>query len=356
MTRMEASEIATGAPSLPPDDLVHVVTHAEGSLAALRGARVFLTGGTGFFGRWLVESFAFANDALGLGARACILTRDPAAARRAMPWIAVRRDIRFVEGDVREFGDPEFQATHVIHGATAASAALNDQQPETMLNTIVDGTRRTMAYARRCGAARVLLLSSGAVYGVQPPTLEHVDETFTGGPDPLDPRQAYAEGKRVAELIATLAARDGGFDLSVARGFAFVGPGLPLDAHFAIGNFIRDALAGGPIRVNGDGSPYRSYQHAADLAVWLWTILARGERNRVYNVGSERAVSISELAAIVAELAPRPCAVMRSLEPDRNSLPSRYVPCTQRAQHELGLSERIALTDAIERTMRWHLR
>jgi dTDP-glucose 4,6-dehydratase len=233
---------------------------------------------------------------------------------------------------------------------------LNDEKPREMLDTIVDGTRHTMAYALRCGAPRVVVVSSGAVYGVQPPTLDCVDETFTGGPDPLDPRQAYAEGKRVAELIARLAARDGPFELSIARAFAFVGPGLPLDAHFAIGNFIRDALAGGPIHVAGDGTPYRSYQHVADLAVWLWTILAFGGPNRAYNVGSERAVSISELASLVAELAPRPCSVLRAREPDRSRPSPRYVPCTRRAQHELGLSERIALTDAIERTMRWHLR
>jgi dTDP-glucose 4,6-dehydratase len=224
-----------------------------------------------------------------------------------------------------------------------------------MLDTIVNGTRRTMNFAAERGAKRVLHLSSGAVYGVQPPTLECVSEEFAGAPDPLDPLQAYAEGKRASELIAAIVAREAGFDLSVARCFAFVGPGLPLHAHFAIGNFIRDALEGGPIRVNGDGTPFRSYQHPADLMIWLWTMLVRAPKDRAYNVGSERAISIYDLARLIADLAPHRCEVVRAITPDPACPAPRYVPCTRRAERELGLVERIPLIDAIERTLRWHI-
>lgn len=345
---------AATPPSLPASDLDHVLRHTEGVWSDLRGARVFITGGTGFFGRWLAESFVAANRALQLGAEAIVLTRDPDAAARRMPDAAADRSVRFVRGDVRDFAFPHDRATHVIHGATTASAALNAERPSEMFSTIVDGTRRTMDYASDCGARRVLLLSSGAVYGVQPPALEHVDEDYAGGPNPLDPGQAYAEGKRAAELAATLAARSAGFELSVARCFAFVGPGLPLDAHFAIGNFIRDAMRGGPIRLTGDGTPYRSYQYPADLMIWLWTLLVRGPAGRAYNVGSDHAVQLYDLAHLIADLAPTRCEVVRALEPDLSRPAARYVPCTRRAERELGLTERITLPDAIERTMRWH--
>ena len=207
-----------------------------------------------------------------------------------------------------------------------------------------------------CGAQKFLLTSSGAVYGRQPSTLTHVAESFTGGPDPLDPLQAYAEGKRAAELIGAVYARDRGLEVVTARAFAFVGPYLPLDAHFAVGNFMRDALAGDTIRVGGDGTPYRSYLHAADLAVWLWTLLARGESGRAYNVGSEEAVTIRELADAVAQAARsvgRSPIVSIAREADPSATPARYVPSTRRAREELGLRAHITLDDALTRTLGW---
>ena len=196
---------------------------------------------------------------------------------------------------------------------------------------------------------RLLFVSSGAVYGRQPPELSHVGEEYLGAPDPCAPGSAYGEGKRAAELLCSLAARETGMEAVLARCFAFSGPYLPLDAHFAIGNFVRDALEGGPIRVAGDGSPIRSYLYGADLAVWLWTMLAQGKGGHPYNVGSERTVSIAELAQTVA----RVLGVAKGVEiagrtvPGR--LPERYVPSTRRAREELGLSETFELEHAILR-------
>ena len=191
--------------------------------------------------------------------------------------------------------------------------------------------------------------------GRQPAGLSHVPEDYAGGPDPTDPRSAYGEGKRLAELLCTLFTRDGP-ECKIARCFAFVGPHLPLDLHFAIGNFVRDALAGGPIRVNGDGTPYRSYLYAADLAAWLWTVLFRGAPARPYNVGSDAALDIATVAAAVAaEFHPRPeVVVAKPRTPGR--LAERYVPDVQRVTSELGLRAWVSLPEAIRRTIRWHTR
>ena len=149
-----------------------------------------------------------------------------------------------------------------------------------MLSTILAGTERTLQFAAQCDARKFLLTSSGAVYGRQPPELTHVPESYDGAPDPLNPASVYAEGKRAAELMCAVyqkAAEANGmeFEAKIARCWAFCGPHLPLDAHFAIGNFIGDVLAGRPISIAGDGTPRRSYLYAAELAAWLWTVLFR---------------------------------------------------------------------------------
>jgi dTDP-glucose 4,6-dehydratase len=338
---------------LPPEDLGHVLTHTRELWEELRGQRLFITGGTGFFGMWLLESFAHANDALKLNASAVVLTRDPVVFARKAPHLTVRPDLEFIQGDIRNFAFPTGQFTHVIHAATEASAKLNTEAPQEMLDTIIAGTRRVLDFAAQCGARKLLLTSSGAVYGRQPPELTHVPESYSGAPDPLLSGSAYGEGKRVAEHLCAVHAARHGYEVKIARCFAFIGPHLPLDAHFAIGNFIRDGLAGGPIRVNGDGSPFRSYLYVADLAVWLWTILFRGANARAYNVGSEEALNIRQIAELVAAQFQPPVPVQVSRTPEPEKTDEHYVPSTQRAQRELGLTQEIEPCSAILKTLRW---
>jgi dTDP-glucose 4,6-dehydratase len=340
---------------MPPEgDLAEILERCADDFAALRGARVFVTGGTGFVGSWLLASFARANARLALRARAVVLARDPAAFAAALPGVAHDPAIAFVRGDVRDphLADGAFDA--VIHAATPASAHLNAATPRLMLETIVDGTRHALDLASRSGAIPFLLTSSGAVYGRQPPELALVDETYAGAPDPLDPHNAYHEGKRVAEMQTAIAARTAGVRATVARLFAFAGPYLPLDRHFAIGNFVRDALAGRTIEILGDGTPVRTYLYAADMTAWLWRILVRGEPARAYNVGSEIPVDIRGAAEAVARAAGAPGAVVVRGTPRPGALPERYAPATARARTELGLEEWTPFDEGLRRTLAWH--
>jgi dTDP-glucose 4,6-dehydratase len=333
-------------------DLAHVLDLTAGLWEDFRGARLFLTGGTGFFGRWLLETFAAANDRWQLDAEAVVLSRNSYAFRQKVPALAARSDICFIAGDVRCFDFPEGRFSHVIHAATEASVALNDQQPLLMWETIVEGTRRVLDFACTRGACKILLTSSGAVYGTQPADITHITEDDRGAPDSTDHRSAYGEGKRAAELLCTLYARRFGLEPKIARCFAFVGPHLPLDIQYAVGNFIRDGLEGGPIRVNGDGTPWRSYLYAADLAVWLWTILFKAPPCLPYNVGSDHALTISEVARAVAEVFPG-SDVMVAKQPTPGKPAQRYVPSVQRAKKDLGLSVQIDFRDALRRTVAW---
>ena len=341
-------------PSLIADDLDDIAWLTDSLWDELRGNRIFLTGGTGFFGCWLLESFLWANERFGLKSRAVVLTRHPERLREQAPHLDSHPAIALHLGDVRDFEFPAGSFTHVIHAATEASAALNSTAPHTMLDTNLRGTSRCLDFAAACGARKFLLTSSGAVYGAQPSEVTHLPETFTGGPDPLSCDSAYAEGKRIAELQCAMAARSGRLETKIARCFAFVGPYMKFDTHFAIGNFIRDQVEGQSIIIQGDGTAVRSYLYASDLMVWLWTILFRGQTCRAYNVGSERAVSMAELAAAVAQAASPHVKVEVRGKPT-GLPPQRYVPSTERARQELGLHERVSLHAAISKTRSWRL-
>jgi dTDP-glucose 4,6-dehydratase len=331
-------------------DLDHVLAHTPGVWDELRGARLFITGGTGFFGCWLLETFAWACDTLQLDATATVLTRSPEAFRAKAPHLADHASIHLHRGDVQWYEYPAGKFTHAIHAATESSAVLNREKPLTMLDTIVEGTRRTLDFAVSSGVKRLLLISSGAVYGTQPAGLSHISEDYCGGPDVTDPFWVYGEGKRVSELLAAVYARQYGLECPIVRPFAFTGPYLPLDTHFAIGNFIQNCLNGDPIEIRGDGTPYRSYLYAADLAIWLWTVLVRGKSGRAYNVGSENEITIGDLAACVASALESRSKVQIAERPKAGVSAARYVPSTRRASDELGLRQTITLDEAIRRT------
>jgi dTDP-glucose 4,6-dehydratase len=284
-----------------------------------------------------------------------VLTRDPQAFARKAPHLAARANLEFIQGDIRDFVFPPGEFAYLVHAATEASAKLNEEAPHEMLDAIIGGTRRVLDFAASCGVKKLLLTSSGAVYGKQPPELTHIPEDYNGAPDPLLPGSAYGEGKRVSEHMCAVHARRHGYEVKIARCFAFVGPHLPLDAHFAIGNFIRDALAGGPIRINGDGTPLRSYLYASDLAIWLWTILFSGKSHRPYNVGSAEDISIGQLGRVVTDSVNSGACVFVAQNPDHTRPPARYCPAIERVASELGLRVRVPLSDAIRRTSAWHL-
>jgi len=335
-------------------DLEEIASNTDGLWAELRGQNLFITGGTGFFGCWLVESFCFINRLLALEAHATILTRNPGAFSRKCPHLASDAAITLQHGDVRDFEFPTGEYRYIIHAATEASAKQASDSPLEMFSTIVAGTEHTLEFAATHGTKKFLLTSSGAVYGKQPADITHVPETYRGAPDPLDAASAYAEGKRTAELLCAVYGAKSAIECKIARCWAFCGPYLPLDQHFAIGNFIADVLAGRPIQIQGDGTPRRSYLYAADLAIWLWTMLFRAPALVPINVGSSQDVSILKLAETIARTLSPQTQIRIAKPATPGAVPMRYVPLIDRALELLRLRQTIDLEECIRRTAEWH--
>ena len=337
-------------------DLDHVLAHTEELWAPTRGERFFLTGGTGFVGTWLTESLLWANRRLSLGISAVLLTRHPDAFRQRSPHLAGDPAVTLWAGDGATFPYPDGAFPLVVHAATERYFPPDAEHPASTLDLDLAATRRVLELARTRGARRLLFTSSGAVYGKQPPTLAHIPEDYPGAPLSTDTSSAYGQGKRISEFLSGAWSEVYGFDAVIARLFAFIGPMLPLDAGYAAGNFLRDALAGGPIHIAGDGTPYRSYLYAADLAIWLWTILFRGATGTAYNVGSAEQISIADLARAIAREAAPGAEIRLARQPVPGAPAARYVPDVGRAGRELGLRSWISLQEAIRRTHQWHVR
>ena len=295
--------------------------------------RLFITGGTGFFGKSMLDYRLRHPEWPWAKAEWVVLSRSPEQFKSANAALATQPGISFVVGDVRDFAFPGGYFDAIIHAATSAVTTMSDDE---MASVILDGTKHVAEFAKVAGCRKVLFTSSGAVYG--PRTAPASEE------DDCRPFTADGKGKLEAEKILI----ESGLEAKIARCFAFVGPHLNRGIHFAIGNFIQNCLDGNSIVINGDGTPLRSYLYADDLVEWLFAILERGENGRPYNVGSDCAVSIRELAEIVRNALGSKSEIIVKGTPKADEKPSVYVPSIERACSELGLEVKVSLEDAIK--------
>ncbi len=341
---------------LPEADLDAAIVLSEDCLRSLHGARLFLTGCTGFVGVWILDTVLRARHRLGLDIDLTVLSRNPDLFLSRFPWFVNTARLRFVRGDVSAFAHPEGDFSHVVHGATtAAHETFGGAHPMCKFDTVADGTRRVLEFCREKGVQDMLFISSGAVYGKRPAEAGLIHEADLIAPDALDADSALGEAKRVAELFCAIQSTTMDLRVRIARCFSFVGPLLPLDIHYAIGNFLADAIGGRAITLKGDGRPTRSYLYASDLVAWLITILVNGTPLRAYNVGSEDGRTLLEIASIVGRLTGLP--VLRPPSPaagPATSAGDQYVPATIRARKELELRQTVSLEDGVRKTLAYY--
>jgi dTDP-glucose 4,6-dehydratase len=323
-------------------------------LDALRGHHVFISGGTGFLGTWLLELIKTLNESHGFGLRATVFSRQARAYAARWPHLGQLEGVRFEDGDIRYFSELPRDVRYIIHAAALTDRRLLASQPSAVAETNSVGTQRLLRAANLLeDVQKFVLLSSGLVYGAQPWDLARVDEAFAGPMRCNDVNAVYAESKRFAEVVGQSAISESKLPVVTLRPFAFVGPYQSLQLPWAVTDFIRDSFTGGPIRIMGDGSTVRSLMYASDYAFWVLAALANGRPRETYNVGSPEPVDLGSLAKLITQsFTPVPDIRTRLGQTghDRN----RLVPDVSRAQRDLGVEVTVPLVEAIQRTITWN--
>lgn len=335
-------------PPLPRLDLEHALSVADDDVRALRGAHLLITGAAGTVGSWLVESAMYANARLALSLTITAVERSSGSFVARHPHLAAASGLRIVTGDVRTVTLPD-APTHVVHTASAVSAQEHLADPDDVIDIIERGTERVLSLAAEARVARFLHVSSGSVYDRVNGSRTPIAETQATLAEAATSAQRFGAAKRRAEANVERAA----IPATIARLFTLVGPRIPLNGQFALGQFFADALAGRAVRVSSDGTPVRTYLHMADLMVWCWATLVRGGAGRAYNVGASEPHTIGAVAEAVASLPQPRCAVTIATAPQPDAKPDWYVPDTARARAELACDTRIGFDDALARTWSW---
>ena len=335
------------------EDLEAISQWSETDLRLIVDFPTIITGGSGFIGTWLTLSWVHAHKTFGGSGRLLVTSRNSAYNKHLIDSIHQSAPVTYCDSDIRELAvPPEFQNSFLVHAATPASDELNRSNPDLMLSIIVDGQKQLLRESTRINVKRFLFLSSGAVYGPQPLDLPNVSEEMFNVLGNSISNSAYSEGKRLSEELGNKAAIDTGLQFVTARLFAFLAPYLPMDSHFAAGNFLSQATGSSKITIRSGGGSQRTYQYASDMVSWLWTLLVRGEIGEAYNVGSDQEISILGLAQTIQhQVLPR--VELEVLGVDTPDTVSRYVPSIDKISTQFGLTNQVSLDLAIRKTESW---
>ena len=305
----------------------------------------FVTGGSGLFGSWILSFFDWCVRRKYSEPELTILSRQNLSSSSSR--------IKYICGDIENFQNHGGKSTYTLHmAAPSASETFRSMDELNKFYVLAKGTENLLNYARLNTEKRTLVLSSGALYGGFDETrVSHISESERQAPAYAESLQALSIGKRVSEFLTKEFCDRGHVDASVARCFSFIGPGLPTNLHYAVGNFVAQAVKGEDIVINGSGKPIRSFMYLGDMVFWIMTILLRGKSGEDYNVGSREGISISSLAnEIVTVLGAKSKVVVLGKSDQTSGNPPNYyyVPDTFKAERELSLFCRASLRESIK--------
>jgi UDP-glucuronate decarboxylase len=321
------------------EDIQLILDRLDQDINAFNNKTILITGGTGFFGRWLLEVLCTLITTKKFQMKIFVLSRNPKRFLQEHSSFPFAKFITFIEGDVSSFKLPKFKLDYLIHMATtAAHETFSGEDQLSKLELLYSGTKNTLQNATANGVEKVLFTSSGVAYG--PSNGVYLSEEMLQAPITTLTSSALGEGKRLAEFLVAYYAEQANYQYSIARCFSFAGQYLPLDLHYAIGNFVLNGLNRRSILVRGTGKDMRSYLYIGDAMVWLLKLLIKPD-NEIYNVGSNKTLSIAELADKVRERFDSSLQVEivgSSLSKD-NFKRSLYVPNIKKIQEYLDVSE-----------------
>lgn len=337
-------------------DFEHIEQGLADNSHGLRNSSILLTGASGFFGMWMLESLVWLSSCRGLHIRLDVVVRN-AQAFQKMVSPTVIGHVRLIEGDLATMALPAKDYKYIIH---LASEHIQPRVASTFFEHMkksVDAAHTVIALAKACATDSVLFTSSGAVYGDYlslHASASPFKENIRSADEILNEKAIYAETKRYIELLFSSASIGSGFKTKIARCFSFVGPFLPLNSNYAIGNFIRDALEGRDIVIKGDGKSERSYLYTSDLVVYLLLILLKGRPGIPYNVGSPEAFSILDIATKVRDVSGTYSKVQVLNSGSAVGAGDSYLPDLANLRLDFGMCRIVGIDDAIQSTLDWN--
>ena len=302
-------------------------------------ARFLITGGAGFIGSHLCESFLNQGHEV-----LCMDNYATGAKNNIAPFLKNPR-FRFIDHNVSRYIEVQEPLDYVLHFASPASPVDYLELPIPTLKVGALGTHNTLGLAKSKGAV-YLLASTSEVYG--DPLVRPQNEEYWGNVNPIGPRGVYDEAKRFAEAMTMAYHRYHGLNTRIVRVFNTYGPRMRLRDGRVVPNFIMQALKGEALTVYGEGQQTRSFQYVDDLIAGL-NLLLKTEHHLPVNIGNPHEMTVLEFAKKIIELTGSKSAVVYKPLPEDD--PQVRQPDISKAKAILGWEPKVKLEEGLLKTI-----
>ena len=319
----------------------------------LKNKTIFVAGGTGFVGKWLTEMICFLNAEYKLNIKLILLARNTDSFLSEVPHLAKNSSVHLIQQDVRYLSELAKEINFVINAAGSPDRREHANKPLSTIETFYKGTSSILNECFRLSELRKIIhLSSNFVYGHF--YNDKIKETDLGNLDCNSINATYGEVKRMTETLCAVYGNQQQLPITIVRPFSFIGPYQKLDKPWAINNFIRDAIIGGPIKILGDENTRRSYMYGSDLASWLLKLLVTEKTEAVYNIGSSRGVSLKELAETIKGIVDNKIDIIYRSSKDNYNTTPHSIPDISKITKDLNVKECFSLDEALTYTINWN--
>ena len=324
-------------------------------LESLKNKSIFITGASGFVGKWVIELINFLNEKHSFNTEVHAFARTMKDTAEQHPNVFDKSWIRLIDGEIQSLSEIDINVSYVLHLAGSPDNRFHASNPVKMMNDITSGTGKVLEQCVRLeNLEKFVFFSSGHVYGGLPFSEDCLREDSFYGLNCSSLTSFYAEAKRVAESMTQAYRSQYRIPVTIFRPFAFAGPYQLLDRPWAINNFLRDGLLGQSIRILGDEDTVRSYMYPSEMALWTLLGMTENSSHAVYNLGGSEGRSLRSVAQTVEKSFATNAGVSTNV-PLNNLHKSKFVPSVSRFEESFGLKQKIGTEEAIQKTIEWHL-
>jgi nucleoside-diphosphate-sugar epimerase len=319
------------------------------NLEKLKNSHILITGGTGFVGTWLTEMIIYLNENFNFNITIYLLSRNATQKNNHNKF----KYIHHIKSDVKNIKELPSSIEYILHAAGTPDSREHVSNSIKTIDTFYKGTQNILDLASRLpNLIKLIHFSSNKIYGSNYSTspMDESNTTIVGD----NIQDVYSESKRILETLCKAYMSELHLPVIIVRPFAFIGPFQSLDKPWAVNNFIRDAILGGPIRILGNELTTKSYMYGSDLAYFLLNILVLGKIGEIYNLGNSHPINLFELATKIKNLINSEIEIKIRSSKDRYSNTSFDIPDISKVENLLNIKSSFDIDDALKRTILWN--